>query len=184
MSDDYKYSHGFIVGRFQPFHNGHIDLIEKMASECNKCTIVIGSSQAYGTDRNPFRFRERKAMIKNWLTTSDLKSRIKIAAQVDTDDYYGWGKTVLDTISDLYEEPVKVEAFYCGLGFDSQYYYPDIKNIEILDRTNPKKTHISGTLIREFCTFQDNRWRELVPPSSVSYLESLMRKFYYDGLAK
>lgn len=179
-----KFNHGLIVGRFQPFHKGHIRLINKMVEDCSMGTIIIGSSQEYGTVRNPFRFRERKDMIKSWLVENKLDKKIKIIAQIDTDDYYGWSKTVLDNISDHYEDEVKVDALYCGLNYDSQFYLNEIENIIIVDRRDNKYPHNSGTLIRELCTFQDERWIDLVPKESVPFLKTLMKKYYYDGLAK
>ena len=185
MEKEYKYQHAIMVGRFQPFHKGHIRIIQKMVSEAKTCSIVVGSSQEHGTDRNPFRFRERKEMIKKWLQENDLTSQVKIIPQVDTNDYYGWVHTVIDNIKDFYDEAyTDVEAFYCGLEYDSQYYHPDIKNIEIVKRTSIDHPYISSTLIREMCMFQDERWRELVPEVSISFCEKLMRKYQMDGLAK
>jgi len=54
---------GAIVGRFQPFHNGHLQLIQAILSEVKFLKIGIGSSQYSHTMYNPFSYDERKEFI-------------------------------------------------------------------------------------------------------------------------
>ena len=61
----FKYNHGFIVSRFQPFHNGHKSLVDKMLKESKYSTIILGSAQESRTQKNPFTAEERINMIKN-----------------------------------------------------------------------------------------------------------------------
>jgi cytidyltransferase-like protein len=177
----YKYKHAIMVGRFQPLHMGQIRLIDQMLKECEQVTIVIGSSQEFGTTKNPFRFRERKEMITNYYHDEAIKKRMKIVGQIDTNDFHGWVHTVLDTIADAYEDKRPVEALYCGLPYDSQWYTPDIKKIELVSRTDPKFPYISGTLVREQCMFQDARWKQLVPEVNHEFMETLARRFMLDS---
>jgi nicotinamide mononucleotide adenylyltransferase len=152
-----------------------------MLEECEQVTVVIGSSQEFGTQKNPFRFRERKEMITNYYNSKNLKNRMKVVGQIDTNDYHGWCHTVLDTIADAYENTTPVDAFYCGLHYDSQWYTPEIKKLEIVSRIDPNFTYVSGTLIREQCMFQDERWRDLVPEVNHSFLETLSKRFLLDS---
>jgi cytidyltransferase-like protein len=55
-----------VLGRFQPFHNGHAHLIES-ALALGPTTIAIGSSQESWTPDNPWSGDEREAMIRAWL---------------------------------------------------------------------------------------------------------------------
>jgi len=180
----YKYRHAIMVGRFQPFHNGHIRLIDKMLDECEQISIIIGSSQEFGSEKNPFRFRERKEMITNYYKDETFKKRMKIIGQIDLHDFHGWVHTVLDSVADAYDSPLPVEAFYCGLPYDSQWYTPDIKKVEILSRTNPDLPYVSGTLIREQIMFQDERWKNLVPHVNHGQMEALGRKYLLDAKHK
>ena len=54
---------GFVVGRFQLFHNGHKSLIEDSLKYAKKTVVLIGSSDKMRTMDNPFAFEERKKMI-------------------------------------------------------------------------------------------------------------------------
>ena len=62
-----------VLGRFQPFHNGHVHLIEK-AWEIHQESyakipfrIAIGSSNRNPSLLNPWNWEERKSMIKLWI---------------------------------------------------------------------------------------------------------------------
>jgi len=53
------------IGRFQPFHNGHLSVIKSLQAKHFKVVIGIGSSQKSKTQKNPFTYEERKAMIQS-----------------------------------------------------------------------------------------------------------------------
>ncbi|MBS3122796.1 hypothetical protein A2526_05115 [candidate division WOR-1 bacterium RIFOXYD2_FULL_36_8] len=52
------------VGRFQPFHVGHLYVIKKILEAHDSVIIVIGSTQEKETSINPFSADERKDMIE------------------------------------------------------------------------------------------------------------------------
>ena len=57
------YSAAVLIGRFQPFHNAHKEVIEHALDIADKVIILVGSSHAAPTPKNPFTFEERKDMI-------------------------------------------------------------------------------------------------------------------------
>ena len=52
-----------IIGRFQPLHNGHMEVIRKCAAESKDLTIGIGSAQYSHECDNPFTAGERYLML-------------------------------------------------------------------------------------------------------------------------
>jgi len=62
-----KYDYTVFIGRFQPFHYGHARVIEKALEQSDKVIILVGSSDAARSWRNPFTFEERKQVINNWV---------------------------------------------------------------------------------------------------------------------
>ena len=52
------------VGRFQPFHYGHLHAIEKILEECDELVLVVGSAQMSHEHDNPFTAGERIEMIR------------------------------------------------------------------------------------------------------------------------
>ena len=58
-----QYRVALIVGRFQPFHKGHLFLIKKALEKSDKIVIGIGSSNITD-ENNPIDFETRKKIIK------------------------------------------------------------------------------------------------------------------------
>lgn len=81
---------GVYIGRFQPFHNGHRDVLDKAFESFDHIVIVVGSSNAAPTIKNPWSFELRAAMIRGSLHPFE-QSRISI---VPVQDYLynesGW----------------------------------------------------------------------------------------------
>ncbi|EMA41820.1 nicotinamide-nucleotide adenylyltransferase [Halobiforma nitratireducens] len=63
---------GFYIGRFQPFHNGHRNMIERIAEDVDELVLGIGSADDSHTVRNPFTAGERIMMITKSLVEMDL----------------------------------------------------------------------------------------------------------------
>lgn len=63
---------GFYIGRFQPFHDGHYNMVERIADEVDELILGIGSADDSHTVRNPFTAGERIMMITKSLVDSDL----------------------------------------------------------------------------------------------------------------
>ena len=51
------------MGRFQPFHLGHLDLVKQILDECDDVIIAITSSQFNYLEKDPFTAGERIEMI-------------------------------------------------------------------------------------------------------------------------
>jgi bifunctional NMN adenylyltransferase/nudix hydrolase len=51
------------VGRFQPFHSGHMAVIQQAFNHAHLVVVAIGSARSPRTYRNPFTYEERKRMI-------------------------------------------------------------------------------------------------------------------------
>lgn len=57
---------GVIIGRFQPFHNGHVNMIKTSFNHVDDIFLFIGSSNKHSSIKNPFSAPERKQMITQW----------------------------------------------------------------------------------------------------------------------
>jgi len=62
-----KYNIAVIIGRFQPFHNGHINLLNKAASLSDNIIFLIGSANQPATPKNPWDWRQRSGMISQYV---------------------------------------------------------------------------------------------------------------------
>lgn len=61
------------IGRFQPFHNVHLQTVREALKLFDKLIIVIGSSYSARTIKNPFTSREREKMITSCLTSGEIE---------------------------------------------------------------------------------------------------------------
>jgi nicotinamide-nucleotide adenylyltransferase len=85
------------VGRFQPFHFGHLEVIKWILKKYKKVFIVIGSSQESRTEDNPFTFEERKEMIESTLKSEGIRDdRYEIIGIPDVYDDKAWVGMILD----------------------------------------------------------------------------------------
>lgn len=55
------------IGRFQPFHMGHLDAFSRMQRETGRVKILIGSSNRSRTRENPLTYAERRDYIRSIL---------------------------------------------------------------------------------------------------------------------
>lgn len=55
------------IGRFQPFHNGHLSVLRRALATTDTVLILVGSADQPRDYFNPFSFDERKAMIESCL---------------------------------------------------------------------------------------------------------------------
>jgi len=56
---------GIYIGRFQPFHNAHLETVRFALKQAKKLIIVIGSDNQARTTKNPWTSEERIAMMKS-----------------------------------------------------------------------------------------------------------------------
>jgi len=88
-----KKFHALFIGRFQPFHNGHLKVIKSILKKGGKITIVIAGPKKID-EKNPFSFSERERMIRDVLKEEGIKD-YRICKVVDVDDDEKWIKKIL-----------------------------------------------------------------------------------------
>ena len=88
---------GFLIGRFQPFHLGHLEAIKFALSNVEHLHVGIGSSNKSHEERNPFTADERKEMILSSIDDTIAK-RLSIHFIPDVDDHSKWTHLVDEII--------------------------------------------------------------------------------------
>ncbi|MCK5020134.1 MAG: bifunctional nicotinamide-nucleotide adenylyltransferase/Nudix hydroxylase [Candidatus Peribacteraceae bacterium] len=66
MSTQKQYDLIVYIGRFQPFHNGHLKTLKRASFLSKNALVLIGSEKGPRTIKNPWTYDERKEMIKNF----------------------------------------------------------------------------------------------------------------------
>ncbi|PID65439.1 MAG: ADP-ribose pyrophosphatase [Gammaproteobacteria bacterium] len=77
MSVTYHYDYAVFIGRFQPFHIGHLFVFQEALKRADHLLVLIGSADTARSLRNPFTFTERQTMIKQSLP-KELAGRITL----------------------------------------------------------------------------------------------------------
>ena len=77
-----KYNISVFIGRFQPVHLGHLHVITQGLEQADHMVVLIGSSGAPRSHRNPFTFEERREMVYNSIP-SHMRKRVLIKSLED-----------------------------------------------------------------------------------------------------
>jgi len=63
----YDYDFLVFIGRFQPFHKGHLHVVQQGLAKAKQLIVLCGSAHLPRTLRNPFTFEEREQMVRQAL---------------------------------------------------------------------------------------------------------------------
>lgn len=85
---------GVILARFQPIHNGHLQLIKKACDENEQVLVIIGSIDKL-SKRNPIPWTIRKQLVEKAIKDHSLHEKTKIVELADlsdeSDNSHDWG---------------------------------------------------------------------------------------------
>ncbi len=81
---------GLFVGRFQPFHLGHLHVVKKFLEKVDELIIAIGSAQYSHTFKDPFNVGERIWMVRSALIDEVDPRRYYIIPIPDINDNRIW----------------------------------------------------------------------------------------------
>jgi nicotinamide-nucleotide adenylyltransferase len=148
-------TNGLFIGRFQPFHKGHLATVKFALEKVEQLVIVVGSAQKSHEPRNPFTAGERIRMIKESLDSdgeTDVR-RILIIPVPDTDVHALWTHQV-DMLVPKYDVVFANDLFTLML-----FQEKGIKALEapLYRRDEMKATEIRKRMIAE------EIWEDLVP---------------------
>jgi len=150
------------IGRFQPFHKGHLKVIEEISKNFDEVIIGIGSSQYSYTMDNPFSSDERIEMINECLKQEGIKN-YEIVLIPDIHDPPNWVDHVLNIIS-AFDVVVSNNEFTRELFKEKGF---ETTNTELFDKNN-----FSGKKIRKLIA-TDKEWEEFVPTNVSSIIHEI-----------
>ena len=156
---------GLLIGRFQPFHLGHLDAVLFGLSRAENLFICIGSSNKSNERKNPFSAEERREMITLSIEPS-ITDRIKIFDIPDVGDHEKWTFEI-DKIVPKYDVVFTNDEFTKTL-FEK-------RKISVISVVLKDREKFSGTNIRNLITY-DRNWRDLVPQGTRNVLDNINAK--------
>lgn len=153
---------GLIVGRFQPFHKGHLAVIREVLRKCDEVVVVIGSAEESHTQRNPFTAGERYQMIISSLSPSE-RARVHIIPVRDVNRYSVWVshlESYLPPFDAVYSNSTLTRSLFKQAGY------------EVYRTKAYRPKEYSGSEIRRRI-ISGKRWRHLVPSPVAQILDGL-----------
>ena len=155
---------GLIIGRMQPVHNGHIEIIKETLNEVDELIIGIGSAQLSHELKDPFTAGERVLMMRNALIDEgiDLK-KVYIIPSEDINRNMLWVsqvEMVCPKFKKVYSGNPLVQVLFQEAGYE-------VIAPKLFDRKQ-----LSGTEIRKRI-LNDEDWKSLVPNAVVEVIEDI-----------
>jgi nicotinamide-nucleotide adenylyltransferase len=149
------------VGRFQPFHKGHLGAVQNALQFVDELIVVIGSAQYSHNNHNPFTAGERLVMIQRAVLEAGLDSgKLWIVPVPDVHLHMLWVSAV-EGYTPKFNIVFSNEPLTRRLFMEASY---QVRDIPFFDR----KIYMS-TLVRKKMV-QDDNWMELVPKSIAEFI--------------
>lgn len=154
---------GLLIGRYQPFHRGHLEVIKNIMKEVDDLIIGIGSAQISHTIDNPFTAGERITMISNAMRDEGITHCFYIIPIPDV-----WNNAIWVNHVKSLTPPFKV--VYTGNALATRLFKEG--GVEV--RTQPffDRAMFSGTEIRRRM-LSGEEWESLVPKAVISIIKNI-----------
>ncbi|MFH1253451.1 MAG: nicotinamide-nucleotide adenylyltransferase [Candidatus Uhrbacteria bacterium] len=152
------------IGRFQPFHNGHLSVIKGMVKVNDKVIVGIGSSNTHGTPDDPFTREERREMIQRALQDENIipLRDVSFVNLPDMPEDEAWAKMCLEICEN------KITAVWTGNEWTKKSFasagvkIQDIKEVPGLSATEVRRRMKVG-----------EDWKSLVPEVVADYIREI-----------
>ena len=185
------------IGRFSPFHNGHSSVLFEALKISEAVVVLIGSSKQARTTKNPFTFEERKAMIEAWAENLQI-ARYKLLVLPIYDHPYNdqeWIRGVQDAVDFAKNALVETiginpNIYLTGAQRDDSTWYlnafGDLYRQDFVPKA--ESFELSATAVRSKLfgpmAHQDGSIREMVPRTTLAFLEQFIQTEVYADLCK
>jgi nicotinamide-nucleotide adenylyltransferase len=155
---------GLFVGRFQPFHKGHLGAIGGILEEVDEVIIVVGSAQYSHRVDNPFTAGERVTMIREALDEAKVEpSHYWIIPVRDVHVHMLW-------VAEVVGFTPKFDIVYTNEPLTRRLFIEGGYRVEAIPFHNREK--YSSTVVRERM-LKNQSWEELVPKNVVQFIKKI-----------
>ena len=157
---------GLMLGRFQPFHRGHLALTKQILSECDELLIIIGSAQFNFIEKDPFSAGERMLMIHEALKEAGVDlSRCYIIPVANDENNARWLAYIRSMVPPF-------DILYSGNDFVKYLARSQDSSIVIEDPMFAEINEYNGTNIRRLMQ-EGKPWEHLVPPAVAKVIQQV-----------
>jgi nicotinamide-nucleotide adenylyltransferase len=169
------FKRALFVGRFQPFHYGHLNALKSILKEAKELVIVVGSAQMSHELDNPFTAGERIEMIRRALDEAGFdRGSYMLIPIPDAPAHRVW-------VSQVESQIPKFDVVYTNqpltrrLLLEAGY---EVRMIELYHRNKYEATEIRRRILKS------EDWKTLVPEEVYKYLKDIDGEGRIKDLAK
>ncbi len=167
-----KYDFGIVIGRFQPFHIAHRELIKHSLSLAEKVIVILGSARSASDVRNPFTPAMREEIIRACFPEDSTRLIFRAVRDYPYNDHV-WTAEVQNLVGEIVEEE---HAKIAVVGFfkDRSSYYLNLFpqwNFEQFYVSDKKLLNLNATQIREKFFTESTDWKDFLPSQAAVALE-------------
>jgi bifunctional NMN adenylyltransferase/nudix hydrolase len=172
-----------LIGRFQPLHSAHLEIIKRCTALTDQLVVVVGSANQPRTYKNPFTFDERSRMIR--AATAGLSMRVYVEPNIDTIyNDQAWAVRVqgihskyrcLGTKDAIIGHKKDDSSFY--LDMFPQWAYINVEEIEPLSAVNIRDLYFKSDVNMKFI-------KGVVPETTFEFLEQFRATSEYEQIIK
>jgi len=172
-----------LIGRFQPFHTAHLEIIKRSTALCDKLIVITGSAAQPRTYKNPFTSQERERMIK--AATAGLALQITVESNIDTMyNDQAWAVRVQAIVAKhtIPGERIAIighkkdeSSFY--LDMFPQWGYENVDEIEPLSAVNIRDLYFKRDVNMKFI-------KNVVPETTFVYLDAFKDTPEYEQIIR
>ncbi len=152
------------VGRFQPFHYGHLHAVEYILNEVDEIIIVIGSAQMSHEHDNPFTAGERIMMIKAALDEGEISPAKYLLIPIQDAPAHRVWVSLVESQTPQFDVVYTNQPLTRRLLIEAGY---NVKSITMHRREMYEATEIRRRMLEK------EDWSQLVPPKIYEIIKKI-----------
>jgi bifunctional NMN adenylyltransferase/nudix hydrolase len=180
-----RYNFCVYIGRFQPFHLGHLETVKIALQEAEQLIIVVGSHMTAPNIRNPWTATQREKMIQESLQdipgSLDRVHFVPVRDQLYSDNL--WVADIQQKVLDIAGESSAIAII--GHRKDSTSYYLDIfpqwSYIETGNYRNINSTELRSAYLSRA---PQSVYGDELPPGTQDFLTHFQQESVYEQLCE
>jgi nicotinamide-nucleotide adenylyltransferase len=152
---------GLYLGRFQPYHLGHHQVLKQIAKEVDEIIVGIGSAQKSHELENPFTAGERVLMVSSAIKEFDIKHYVIPIEDIQRNSLWvSHVKSMVPPFDIAYtNNPLVIELLHeAGI---------EVKQSPLFKRVSYSGTQIRGLMLK------GKKWEQFVPENVVEIIKEI-----------
>lgn len=159
-----KYKVALFIGRFQPFHNGHLYSLNKCLEIADKAIVVVAKSNVSGTENDPWDYRLRKTMVCSVIRALKIEDKIvKIVSCPDNPSDQVWLREIKKRTG-KFDVVVSNNDWVLSIFREAGY--------RVHESGLHNREELEGVKIREMMRKGDEGWKNRVPVEILDILKN------------